>query len=125
MRITVEKPNLGYRGIAQTFECDRVSIKKTLQIRREQKPCHVNKCSVVSREAGPMCPRKEVPTRGRQTSLPRDSRYQGPRKSAETPKAVRPKDTQIRTTREWLSCFLGRRKCRRCQDHLAVRSTGS
>lgn len=38
MRITVEKLNLGYRGIAQTFECDRVSIKKTLQILREQKP---------------------------------------------------------------------------------------
>lgn len=42
---------------------NRVSIKKTLHILREQKPWHVNKCSVVSRKPGPTWPWKEVSAR--------------------------------------------------------------
>lgn len=39
-------------------------------------------------------------------------------------RAVGPPETQVRTTSEWLSHFLGKIQSTRCQDCLAVKSTG-
>lgn len=46
------------------------------------------------------------------------------REAGRSSKAFKPQETQIRTTREWLSHFLGKSQSRRCQVCLAIKSTG-